>query len=128
MAVTASGLQIPAPPYVAPDATVTAKASTGSLAIADYNVNLTNTGAGAAIVLTLLAAALAAGCALRVTVLAAYTITLTPASGEKIFLNGSGVASKYLLIAGVIGNVVEVFCDGVNYLVQNYAGVVTKEA
>jgi hypothetical protein len=128
MAVTASGLQIPAPPYVDPAATVTAKAATGNLAIADYNVNLTNTGAGAAIVLTLLAAASANGCALRVAILAAYTVTLTPQTGEKIFLNGSGVASKYLLIAAVISNVVEIFCNGVDYYVQNYSGVVTKEA
>jgi hypothetical protein len=128
MAVTASGLQVPTPPLVAPDGTVTAKTSTGNLAIADYGVNLTNTGAGAAIVLTLLAAALAAGMPLRLYITAAYTVTLTPQTGEKIYLAGSGVASKYLLVAGVIGNYVDLFCDGEKYLVQGYSGVITKEA
>jgi len=128
MAVTASGLQVPAVPCVDPAASVTAKAATGNLAIADYGINLTNTGAGAAIVLTLLAAASAAGMALRVKVLAAFTVTLTPQTGESIYLHGSGVASKYLLIAGVIGNYVDLFCDGEKYLVQDANGVVTKEA
>lgn len=128
MTATASGQQVPAVPKVAPEASVTAKAGSGNLAIADYGVNLTNTGAGAGIVLTLLAAASAAGMALRVYLTVAQTVTLTPQTGEKIFLGGSGVASKYLLIAGVIGNYVDVYCDGSKYLVQSYSGVVTKEA
>jgi hypothetical protein len=128
MAVTVSGQQTTYIPTVNGAGTVTAKAATGNLAIADYGVNLTNTGAGAAIVLTLLAAASAAGMALRVHILAAFTVTLTPQTGEKIYLHGSGVASKYLLIAGVIGNYVDLFCDGEKYIVVNCNGVVTKEA
>jgi hypothetical protein len=128
MAVTASGLQVPAPPLVAPDASVTAKTTTGNLAIADYGVNLTNTGAGGTIVLTLLAAAAAAGMSLRVYVTVAQIVRLLPQTGEKIYLGGSGTATKYLNIAAVIGNFVDVYCDGEKYLVQGYSGVVTKEA
>jgi hypothetical protein len=125
--MTASGLQIPSVPVVAPDGTVTAKAATGNLAIADYGVNLTNTGAAGTIQLTLLAASLAAGLALRIQVTAAQIVQLVPATGEKIYLGGNGVASKYLAIAGVIGNYCDLFCDGEKYLVQGYSGVVTKE-
>jgi hypothetical protein len=128
MTVTASGLMVPEPPYVAPDAALNAKTGTGNLALADFAKNTTNLGAGAAIVLTLPLAATVAGMSLHVAVKAAYTVTLTPQTGEKIFLDGSGVASKYLLVAAVIGNFVDLFCDGVNFLVMNYNGVVTKEA
>jgi hypothetical protein len=128
MTATASGLQVPAVPCVAPDAAVTAKTQTGNLAITDYGVNLTNTGAGATIVLTLLAAASAAGMPLRIQILAAQIVRLLPQTGEKIYLAGSGVATKYLNVAAVIGNFVEVYCDGEKYLVQKYSGVVTKEA
>jgi hypothetical protein len=128
MAVTASGLQVPAVPKVSPAASVTAKAATGNLAIADYGVNLTNTGAGGTTVMTLLPVASAAGLPLRMQVLAAQIVRLLPQTGEKIFLAGSGVATKYLNIAATIGNFVEVYCDGEQYLVQAYSGVVTKEA
>jgi len=128
MAATASGLQVPAPPLVDPAATVVEKAATGNLAITDYGKNLNNTGAVGTIVLTLLAAANAAGLPLRVYVTVAQIIRLQPQSGEKIYLAGSGVADKYLNIAATIGNYVDVFCDGEKYLVQDYAGVVTKQA
>jgi hypothetical protein len=128
MTATASGLQVPAVPKVAPEAAVTAKAATGNLAIADYGVNLTNTGAGGTTVMTLLAAASAAGMPLRMQVLAAQIVRFLPQTGEKIYLAGSGVATKYLNVAGVIGNFVELYCDGEKYLVQSYSGVVTKEA
>jgi|WetSurMetagenome_2_1015567.scaffolds.fasta_scaffold209026_2 hypothetical protein len=128
MTATASGLQVPAVPRVAPDAAVTAKASTGALAIADYGVNLTNTGSSGTIVLTLLAAASAAGLPLRIQILAAQIVQFLPQTGEKIYLAGSGVATKYLQVAGTIGNFVELYCDGEKYLVQKYSGVVTKEA
>jgi hypothetical protein len=128
MAPTASGLQVPTPPLVAPEAAVTAKAATGNLAIADYGVNLTNTGAAATVALTLLAAASAAGMPLRLYVTAAQIVQFVPASGEKIYLAGSGVADKYVQVAGVIGNYIDLFCDGEKYLVQGYSGVVTKQA
>lgn len=114
---------------VNPNGTVTA-AMTGTTATwvaADFGTVQTNEG-GQALVVTLPAAATVAHQSARIHVLAAYTITLTPASGEKVFLNGSGVASKYLLIAAVVGNFAEVYCDGISYYVVNYSGVVTKEA
>ncbi|MEN6533798.1 MAG: DUF2190 family protein [Bryobacteraceae bacterium] len=113
---------------VAASGAVSAQAATATLTAAIAGKNVTNTGASGAIVLTLPAASALANQAFRVAVLVAQTITLTPASGEKIYLNGSGVASKYLLIAGVIGNFVNVWCDGVSYHVRGYSGVVTKEA
>ena len=80
-------------------ATVTARTADATLNPADFNAITTNSGDNGAQVLTLPSAASTAGKSLKVAVLAAQTITLTPATGEKIFLNGSGVASKYLLIA-----------------------------
>jgi hypothetical protein len=74
------------------------------------------------------AAALAAGLSLKVQLTVAQIVDLTPAAGEKIFLGGSGVATKYCSIAGVIGNFLDLYCDGTDYLVVNYSGVVTKEA
>jgi hypothetical protein len=114
---------------VNPNGTVAA-AITGATAtwtVADFG-QIQNNAGGQTLVVTLPAAATVANQSVRIHVLAAQTITLTPASGEKVFLNGSGVASKYLLIAGVVGNFVEVYCDGVSYYVVNYSGVVTKES
>jgi hypothetical protein len=128
MTATGSGFLVPRPPLVAPNATVTAKTTTGNLAIADYGVNLTNTGAGGTIVLTLLAAALAAGMSLRIQITAAQIVRLLPQTGEAIYLGGSGVVTKYLNIAGVVGNFCDVYCDGQKYLVTSYSGVVTKES
>lgn len=113
---------------LAANATVKANASTASVAVADFPKNNTNTGASGAIVLTLPAVALVAGKTMRMQITVAQSVTLTPPSGVRIYLGGSGVASKYLLIAGVIGNYVELYCDGSSYLVSNYSGVVTKEA
>lgn len=109
-------------------ATVTAKTANATLAASNFETIITNTGDTDNIVLTLPAAATVIEKAIRIATTAATTITVTPASGEKIYLNGSGVASKYLLIAGVIGNFAELYCDGTDYIVTNYNGVVTKEA
>jgi len=128
MTATGSGFLVPRPPFVPADAAVSAQASTASLAITDYGKNITNTGASGTVVLTLLAAALAAGMSFRVQITAAQIVRLLPATGEKIYLGGSGVASKYLNVAAVIGNYVDVYCDGEKYLVTGYSGVITKEA
>lgn len=109
-------------------ATVTARTADATLNSEDFNAITTNSGDNWAQTLTLPAAARTAWKSLRVAVLAAQTITLTPATGEKIFLNGSWVASKYLLIAWTIGNFVELYSDWTDYIVTNYSGVVTKEA
>jgi hypothetical protein len=108
--------------------TVKANAATAAVAAADFPKNNTNTGASGAIVLTLPAASSVKEQYMRVQLTVAQTVTLTPASGEKIYLGGSGVASKYLLIAGVIGNYAEIYSDGASYFVTGYAGVLTKEA
>lgn len=116
-------------PSVSPKlGTVTARTADATLTAAAFDAITTNTGDTDAMVLTLPTAASVANKALRVALLAAQTVTLTPVSGEKIYLNGSGVASKYLLIAGVIGNFVEIYSDGTDYMVTNYSGVVSKEA
>ena len=113
---------------VAANGTVVANNATGNIAAGDLDKIHTNTGAGGAIVLTLPAVAGNGGKFLKAQVTVAQTVTLTPQAGEAIFLGGSGVVSKYLLIAGVISNHVDVYCDGARWLVLNYAGVVTKEA
>jgi hypothetical protein len=128
MTATGTGFLVPRPPLVAPDAAVSAQASTVALAITDYGKNITNTGAGSTIVLTLLASALVAGLAFRIQVTVAQIVRLLPATGEAICLGGSNVVTKYLNIAAVIGNFVDVYCDGTQYLVVNYSGVITKEA
>lgn len=121
-------VKIIAPSVSAKKGTVTAKTASYSVVATDFDSIFTNTGAAGAITLTLPSAVAVEGKWLRVAVLAAQTITLTPATGEKIFLNGSGVASKYVLIAGVIGNYTEIYSDGVDYIVTNYSGVLTKQA
>lgn len=123
-----TGYLVPQPPKVSPKATVEGNAADAALTVANAGKIQTNTGAGGAINLTLPAVATVAGCSFKVQVTVAQVVKLTPAAGEKIFLGGSGVASKYLQVAGAIGNYVDVFCDGTDYLVTNYNGVVTKEA
>jgi hypothetical protein len=113
---------------VDPAAAVVEKTTDATLTVAEYGKNITNTGAVGTAVLTLLAAASAAGLPLRVYLTVDQIVRLLPQTGEKIYLAGSGVATKYLNIAAVIGNYVDVFCDGEKYLVQDYSGVVTKEA
>lgn len=114
-------------PVVAPNATVAAKAATANLAAADFGKNITNTGAGDAIVLTLPAAATVSGKAMRVQLTVAKNVSLSPAATEKVFLGGDGVANKDLVIAGVIGNYADIYCDGTDYFVVSYSGVLTKE-
>jgi hypothetical protein len=128
MTATASGLQVPPVPMVDPAAAVVAYDADAALALADYGKNITNTGAVGTVVLTLLPAAQAAGLPFRVYLTVDQIVQLLPTTGESIYLAGDGVASKYLDIAAVIGNYVDVFCDGEKYLVQDYSGVVTKEA
>jgi hypothetical protein len=58
----------------------------------------------------------------------AQIVRLLPQTGESIYLAGSGTATKYLNIAAVIGNYVDVYSDGTSFYVTGYSGVVTKEA
>jgi len=128
MTATGSGFQVPRPPLVAPNAAVVAHAVTAALVIGNYGLNITNTGSGATATLTLLPAKDAAGLSFRIVQLVAQITRLLPTTGEAICLGGNVVASKYLNIAAVIGNYVDVYCDGERYLVTGYSGVVTKEA
>lgn len=122
------GYDNPALLRVSAKATVEANTANATLAAANFGKIQTNTGASGTITLTLPAASTVGGCAVRVAVTAAQIIQLIPASGEKIYLNGSGVADKYAQIAGVIGNFIEVYSDGVDYVVTDYAGIATKQA
>lgn len=123
-----TGYMVPAPPTISPKASVTAQAADATLTTSSFDKIHTNTGASATITLTLPAASTVAGRVLKVQVTAAQIVRLAPASGEKIYLGGSGVASKYCQMAGVIGNFLDLYCDGVDFLVMNYSGVVTKES
>lgn len=123
-----TGYMIPDPPTLAPNATVEANAASATLTVANFGKIQTNTGSSGTVALTLPAASTVAGCGLKVQVTVAQIVQLVPASGEKVFLGGSGVASKYCQIAATIGNFLDLYCDGVQYLVMNYSGVVTKEA
>lgn len=123
-----TGIDVPRPPVLAADATIKAQAATGNLAVADFQKINTNTGAGAGIVLTLPAAALVAGKACKIHVTVAQTVTLSPAATDAVYLGGSGVDDKDLVIAGVIGNYCDLYSNGENYLVLGYSGVVTKQA
>lgn len=115
-------------PQVSPKGTIEAQAATADLVVDDFGKINTNTGASGTIVLTLPAAATVIGKTIKIQVTAAQIVRLLPQTGEKIYLGGDGVATKYLNIAGVIGNFADVYSDGTDYLVTNYAGVLTKEA
>lgn len=123
-----TGYMVPDPPRIAPNATVEANAASATLTAANMGKIQTNTGASGTVALTLPSAAVVAGLGLKVQVTAAQVVQLVPVTGEKIFLGGSGVASKYCQIAGVIGNYIDIFSDGVQWLVIDYSGVATKEA
>jgi len=123
-----TGFMVPPPPFVSPSATVVAKAADDTLDITDFGKNLTNTGAGATVVLTLPAASAVAGMSTRVQVTAAQIVRVDPNGTEKIYLGGDGAAGKYLNIAAVIGNYADIYCDGVDFHVTAYSGVLTKEA
>ena len=129
MTATGTGYQVPRPPFVAPDATVVALTTSTTLTVADHGAkNITNTGAGGTNTHTLPAVADAAGVSMRFQSTAAQIVRLDPSGTEKIFLGGSGAAGKYLNIAATIGNYADVYCDGTQWLVISYSGVVTKES
>lgn len=115
-------------PVQDPKATVKANAATASIAAADFPKNNTNTGAIGATVMTLPSAFSVAGQCMRFYITAAQQVSLDPLAADAIYLAGSGVANKDLVIAGVIGNYVDLYSDGVYFYVTSYSGVVTKEA
>jgi len=119
---------IPEPPLVPADAAVTAKDASATLALANFGTIITNTGAGASIDLTLPSAADAAGMSIKIQLTVAQDVVVIPASGESIYLGGSGVADEKLTIAGAISNYADIYCDGERFHVVDYSGVLTKAA
>jgi hypothetical protein len=89
---------------------------------------LSNLGASGNVVITLPGFHASRGKVLRVAVNAAQTVQLLPRTGQAINYNGSAVVTKYCQIAGVVGNWIEIFSDGVQWIVTRQSGVVTKEA
>ncbi len=109
------------------NATATARTSAYTILPSDMGTIITNQGASGTLAYTLPTAASCKNEAIKVCVLAAHIVRLTPVTGERVFWGGSGVASKYAQLAGVIGNYIEVFSDGTQWIVTNHSGVVTKE-
>lgn len=87
-----------------------------------------NVGSSGTLVATLPAVSTNAGKYLTFFIGAAQIVRPTPASGEKVYLFGDGVASKYVNIAAVVGNYATLYCDGTAWYVMATNGVVTKEA
>lgn len=107
-------------------ATVTSK--TADFTVVTLNQIYDNAGASGTVVFTLPAVKASKGKTVLLNALAAQIVRALPVTGEIINLNGSAVVTKYLNIAAVIGNYAELYCDGVQWMVTGYAGVVTKEA
>lgn len=112
------------------NATYTTKTADYTVTVADLSepTIFNNTGDTGTLVFTLPAVAKAKGKVIKVALTAAQIVRLLPQTGEAINLDGSAVVTKYLNVAGVIGNFVECYCDGSQWIVVNYSGVVTKEA
>lgn len=115
-------------PIVSPALAPVAYTGDATLVAADLNKNITNTGASGTITLTLPAIAGTAGSVLHVDLTVAQVVRLLPVAGTAIALGGSAVVTKYLNIAGVIGNMVDVYSNGTAWLVVGRDGVITKEA
>jgi len=109
-------------------ATVTTKTDDYTILSSELNSIFNNSGDAGTMVLTLPTVVGNAGKALKIHALAAQIIRLLPVSGQAVNLNGSAVVTKYLNIAGVIGNYADLYCDGYQWIVTGYSGVVTKEA
>ncbi len=126
MTATGSGFQVPEPPLVPANATVVAKDANDTLDVTDFAKNITNTGASGSIDLTLPAAEDVAGMSAHIQLTAAQDVVVIPATGESIYLGGSGTVDEKATIAGVIGNYADIYCDGERYHIFDYSGVITK--
>lgn len=118
----------PAFPSMSGASTALAKTTDYTVVAADFAKILTNTGASGTVVFTLPSAVTYPGTVLRFHLFAAQIVRLLPVTGQAVALNSSAVVTKYLNIAGVIGNYCEIVSDGTQWLVTTYSGVVTKEA
>lgn len=122
---------IPNYPTINPrTATVTTKTADYTITQADLDLPtiFNNTGDSGNLVYTLPAVASSKGKVVRIHALAAQTQQADPQAGEAVNYNGSAVVSKYAQLAGVIGNFMELYCDGTQWIVTQANGVVTKEA
>ena len=128
MAATGSGYLIPEPSLIAGDATVVEHAAGATLTASSFKKIHTNTGDGDSQENVLPAAADVAGECIRFVCTAAFDIVVAPASGEKIWSHGSGTADEKLTIAGALGAYADIYSDGVDYLVFDSNGILTKAA
>lgn len=120
--------QVPSLPTLLATAPVEANTEDATLGVSNFGKVQSNTGATGIVALTLPSAASVAGLVVRLQITEGQPLKAVPASGEKIYLAGSGAASKYLLIAGSLGSFAELISDGVVYHVTKCNGVLTKEA
>lgn len=102
-------------PELLATSTVVAKTANATITVAEFGKIITNAGAGGAITLTLPAASATKGKSIQIAALAAQVINVDPIATNAIFLAGSGVANKDLVIAGVIGNRVTIYSNGTSY-------------
>ena len=116
-------------PVSNPTTSSTAKTSTSTLSTTNVKwTNLTNLGAGGDIVLTLPAANSVGLYGFRVYIAAAHAVNLSPIATDAVYLAGSGVVNKDLVIAGTIGNYADLYSDGTYWHCYGHSGVVTKES
>jgi hypothetical protein len=108
-------------------ATVSAKTGNYTVLAADFGKVMTNTGASDTITFTLPAASTVAGKSIKFAVLAAEIVNISPAATDGVFLNGSGVDNKDVILAGTIGTSVVIYSNGTNYEAYLANGVVTKQ-
>ncbi len=129
MTATASGYQVPDFPQINPVQTPVDHAAGFTMDADDMGKIHTNTGEADNSAWELPLASAVPGCVFRAHATVAQTITFEPgAATEKIYLHGDGVANKHLVLAGVIGNYVDLYSDGEVWIVARYSGVLTKEA
>lgn len=111
------------------NATVWAQAATATLVAADLSwLVVTNTWTSGAITLTLPAASTLTWKYFTVTVLVAQIVNLSPVATDWIFLNGSWVDNKDLILAWTIWTSATIYSNWSNYMVISHTSWVTKEA
>jgi hypothetical protein len=117
------------------DPTLTPSAKNGltgsqTVAVSDLNGIITNTGNTGVLTLLLPSAATAGveNSALKLQITVASNVVVAPASGEKIFLGGSGTANATMTVAGTVGNYADLYSDGTQWMVVGYSGVLTKSS
>ncbi len=109
--------------------TVSAEAATATLVADDLSwLVVTNTGASGAITLTLPAASTLTWKYFTVTVLAAQIVNLSPVATDWVFLNGSWVDNKDLILAWTIWTSATIYSNWSDFMVVSHTSWVTKEA